>query len=149
MYSMILSLHSITRWVVLILGLSAAFRSFIGLSARMEWTALDHRWGMLFAIAMDIQFLLGLILYFFLSAITRDALSHFNSPFHDNNQRFYALIHVLYMALAIAFTHLGSILPRKANTALVKHQRAATFFTLAVLCILLGIPWTRPFFPGF
>lgn len=148
MISTILSLHNIARWVVLMLGLTAVYRSFMSLAAQKEWTALDRRWGLFFTISMDIQVLLGLILYFFFSSLTRDALSQFGSPFRDNDQRFFALIHVLYMALAIAFTHLGSMLPRKANTALVKHQRAASFFTLAVLCILLGMPWTRPFFPG-
>jgi hypothetical protein len=148
-YSLILSLHNITRWIVLILGIMAAFRSFVGLSAQKEWTSLDHRWGMLFTLTMDIQFLLGLALYFYLSPITRQVLSHFGSAFQNSDQRFFALIHVLYMLLAIVFTHLGSILPRKTDNPLVKHQRAATFFSLAVFSILLGIPWTRPLFPGF
>jgi hypothetical protein len=127
----------------------AAFRSFVGLSTRKEWTSLDHRWGMMFALTMDIQFLLGLILYFYLSPITRDAISHFGAEFQNSDQRFFSLIHVLYMVLAITFTHLGSILPRKTENVQVKHQRAATFFTLAVFSILLGIPWTRSLFPGF
>lgn len=148
MYSTILSLHNLARWVVLILGLTAIYRSFMSLAAQKEWTALDNRWALFFTIGMDIQFLVGLMLYFVYSPLTRDALSQIGVPFRDNDQRFFALFHVIYMALAIAFTHLGSMLPRKANTALVKHQRAASFFTLAVLCLLLGMPWTRPFLPG-
>jgi hypothetical protein len=120
----------------------------MGLSARKEWTSLDHRWGMMFTLTMDIQFLLGLVLYIYLSPITREVLSHFGSALQDNNQRFFSLIHALYMVLAVAFTHLGSVLPRKTDNALVKHQRAATFFTLAVFCIILGIPWSRSLFPG-
>lgn len=148
MYSTILSIHNIVRWIVLILGLTVIYRSFMSLAAQKEWTGLDNRWGLFFTVSMDIQFILGLILYFALSPLTRQALSQIGAPFRDNDQRFFALFHVLYTTLALVFTHLGNILPRKTNTALVKHQRAASFFTLAVLCILFGMPWSRPFFPG-
>ncbi len=149
MYSSILSLHNLIRWAVLIIGITATYRSIIGLSGRKEWTSLDYRWGTIFALTMDIQFLLGLILYVYLSPITQDALSHFSSGFKDSNQRFFVLIHLIYMVLAITFTHLGNILPRKTDNPPVKHLRAATFFTLAMFSMLLGIPWSRPLFPGF
>jgi len=120
----------------------------MSLAAKKEWTKLDNRWGLFFTISMDIQFFIGFILYFFFSPITREAISQIGAPFQDGNQRFFVLFHGLYMILAIIFTHLGSMLPRRVNSALVKHQRAASFFTLAVMCILFGMPWTRPLFPG-
>lgn len=149
MYLKLLSLHNVIRWVVLIFGLTAAYRSFMGLSAQKEWAALDRRWGLAFSISLDIQCLLGLFLYFFLSPITRNALSNGALALQNTNTWFYVLIHSLYMISAIVFAHLGKVLSPRANTSLVKHQRAATFFTLATLCILLGIPWTRPLLPGY
>jgi membrane protein insertase Oxa1/YidC/SpoIIIJ len=56
--------------------------------------------------------------------------------------------HIFYMILAMIFAHLGSILPKKVQDAAKKHQRAAIFFILAVVVILMGIPWGRPLFPG-
>ena len=58
------------------------------------------------------------------------------------------LLAVLIVLLAAVFAHLGSILPKKVQDAAKKHQRAAIFFGLAVLMIVLGIPWGRPLFPG-
>ncbi|MBN1537659.1 MAG: hypothetical protein JW908_13055 [Anaerolineales bacterium] len=148
MYSMILAMHNIARWIVLILGITVIYRSFTSLAAHKEWTPLDARGGFFFTVSMDIQFILGLILYFFYSPLTRDALSQLGAPFRDDTQRFFALFHVLYMLLALAFTHLGNMLARRTMTVGVKHLRAASFFTLAMLCILFGMPWTRPILPG-
>ena len=148
MYPLLLNFHNINRWIVLILGLTAAYRSYTGLSGQKEWNALDRRWNLFFTISMDIQFVTGLVLFFFLSPITRSAMTQMSLILPDREQRFFPLIHPLYMLLAMLFTHLGSMLPRKAKTSLVKYQRSAAFFTLAILCILLGMPWTRAFFPG-
>jgi hypothetical protein len=63
--------------------------------------------------------------------------------------RFYGLEHALYMLLAVVAAHLGSILPRRAATSRAKFTRAAIFFVLALLLLLLGMPWSRPFLPSF
>jgi hypothetical protein len=62
--------------------------------------------------------------------------------------RFFAIEHALYMILAVVFAHLGSALPRKAEASVSKYKRAAIAFTLALLLVLLGMPWMRPFLPG-
>lgn len=52
------------------------------------------------------------------------------------------------MILSVGFAHLGSMLPKKAAMDADKHARAAIFFALALLFLLLGIPWGRPLLPG-
>jgi len=61
--------------------------------------------------------------------------------------RFFGVEHVFYMVLAVVFAHLGSILSRKAPESKAKFQRAAIFFGLSLLLMLLGIPWTRSLIP--
>jgi hypothetical protein len=97
---------------------------------------------------MDIQLLLGLILYFFLSPLTRSALSNFGGAMGSPDLRFFALEHALYMILAVVFVHLGSVFSRRQAEDVKKHRTAAIWFGLAVLLILIGMPWMRPLLPG-
>lgn len=144
MYPAFLIIHNWLRWIVLILGIVAAALAFLGWFGRRPWTEQARRFGSFFAMAIDIQLLVGLILYFVLSPITTGALKNFGAAMGSADTRFFGLEHVVYMILALACAHLGSILPRRASTDTGKYQRAAIFFGLAVLFILIGIPWMRP-----
>ena len=148
MYSFFLALHNIARWAALILAIVATVTAFLGWFGKRQWSARDRKIGSFFGIAMDIQLLLGLILYFVYSPLTRNALADFGAAMGVRDLRFYAIEHAFYMILAVVFAHLGSILARRAPDSKAKFQRAAIFFGLSLLLILLGIPWTRPLFPG-
>jgi hypothetical protein len=145
MYELVLSLHNIVRWAALILGIIAVVMAVLGWLGRREWTESNRRFGSFFAIAMDIQFLLGLILYF-ISPITRSALTNFGSAMGAPDVRLYALEHPLTMILAVVFAHLGSALPRRSADSTGKFKRAAILFAISVLLLLTGIPWDRPLF---
>ena len=122
-------------------------RAYRGWLRKTDWKSADRRAGVFFSSAMDTQLLLGLLLYFFFSPITRAALSDFGAAMSNAGARFFALEHFLYMFLAVVFAHLGSTLSKKgAHTE--RHRRAAIWYTLAVLAILLGMPWMRPLLPG-
>jgi hypothetical protein len=60
MNPLILTLHSILRWIVLFLAVVAFVRALIGWLGKKEWTALDNRLGMLLSASMDLQVLLGI-----------------------------------------------------------------------------------------
>jgi hypothetical protein len=147
-------LHSLLRWLVIAFGLVAVFRAIAGLSRRRPWTPLDDRAGRLFVIAVDIQTLVGLILYGLLSPITRAALADMGSAMKDPTLRFYTVEHVALMLGAVALIHIGRARARKARTDAARHRTAAIFFTLGLLLILIGTPWPfraigRPLLPYF
>ena len=73
MYVVLLTLHSLIRWVVVLAALVALVRAIGGLAGRQAWSALDRRLGVIFTSAMDTQLLIGLLLYFFFSPITTRA----------------------------------------------------------------------------
>jgi len=148
MYAAILAIHNVVRWFALILGIVAAVLAWIGWLQKKEWQPSDRKMGAYFAMSVDIQFLLGLLLYFVFSPLTRTALQDFGTAMSAPNFRFFALEHPLYMVLAVVFAHLGSILPRRVDQSTAKFRRAAIWFTLAALMILLGTPWARPLLPG-
>jgi hypothetical protein len=141
MYSFVLTLHSLLRWVVVILAVVTVARAFRGWFGKKEWMALDGRLGMLSSISIDLQLLMGLILYIFLSPSTKSAFQDFGATMSDQGLRYWAVEHVFWMVLALILMHVGRAISKRAVGATSKHRRAAIFFGLATLAILFAIPW--------
>jgi uncharacterized membrane protein YozB (DUF420 family) len=147
MYSFFLAVHNIFRWIVIILLFLALIRAYWGWFGKREWTSTDRKVGTFYSISIDVQLLLGLILYFLLSPITRTAISDFGAAMSSADLRFFALEHILYMVLALIFAHIGVAAARRVNEDVSKHRRAAIWFSLSLIVILLGMPWFRPLLP--
>jgi hypothetical protein len=90
---------------------------------------------------LDIQLLLGLVLYFFVSPITAAIREDFGAAMRDPIARFWAVEHVVLMLLAIVFAHLGRVLGRKAPTPERKRRRALICYGLAMIALLAATPW--------
>jgi hypothetical protein len=143
LYTIVLLVHSWLRWLVLIAGVAAVAR---GGSANGN----AGRW---FVTLLDIQMLLGLLLYFWLSPLTTAALQDFGGAMGSSQLRYFAVEHVFGMLIAITLAHIGRGKIRKAP----EHRRAriaAIFYGLALLAILVSIPWpgmpaARPLFRFF
>ena len=146
MYSFVLTLHSWIRWLVLLAGIFTAVRALMGWMNKVEWTSRDNQAGLLFMIGVDVQLLLGFILYVALSPITAEALNDFGAAMADASLRYFAVEHVLLMFIAFALTHVGRAFSKRAADAVQKHKMAAIFFGIATLAILFAIPWFRPLF---
>ena len=146
MYSVVLFLHSWVRWIVMIAAVVAIVRAFYGWLGKKDWAKLDDQLGLLFSTSLDIQMLLGLILYIFLSPITQAAFKNLGAAMSDATLRFFTLEHLLYMLVAVVLGHVGRALSKKATEPVAKHRMAAILFGLATLAILLAIPWSRPLF---
>jgi len=130
-YSITLIVHSWLRWAVLAAGLAAALR---GGSDRND-TA-----GKWFTILLDVQVLLGLLLYFVLSPITGAALADFGAAMGVTQLRFFAVEHTFGMVLATVVAHIGRGRVRKAAPG-KRGRTALIFYGLALLIILASIPW--------
>ena len=96
-------------------------------------------------ILFDVQLLVGLIIYAALSPTTQAALADFGAAMKDSQLRFFAVEHLVGMVAAAALIHIG----RKKSgsvTAGSRHKVALIFFALAIVIMLLSIPW--PFGPA-
>jgi cytochrome c oxidase assembly factor CtaG len=144
MYSSALWLHSLLRWAVLATGLVAWFRAIGGKTANRSWTPQDDLWGLLLTISVDLQFLVGLVLYVFLSPITRMGVRNFAAAMQIPAARFFTVEHVVGMIVGIALVHVGRVKIRKAVDPRRKHNLAMIFFGIALVAIIISIPW-----PGF
>jgi len=141
LYPVFLTLHSILRWLVILLALFAIIRAATGITFKRGWMQMDNRAGLWFTILLDLQVLVGIILYFFLSPITASALQNFGAAMGSPATRFFSIEHVLGMIIAVVIAHIGRALSRKAPTPVQKHRRAAIWFGLALLVVLAAIPW--------
>ena len=141
MYPSFLLLHSWLRWVVILLGVVATIRAIAGASSGRPWVPMDDRISKLFARTLDLQLLLGLVLYFFLSPITRAALSDFMGAMKVSEMRFWSVEHWFGMVIGIALVHVGIARAGRAPDGPRKHRILAVFFVLAMIAILAAIPW--------
>jgi hypothetical protein len=140
MYTTVLLLHSWLRWAVILAGLFVLVRAYGGWSGRKTWTGADDTGGFWFILLLDIQVVLGLILYFFLSPITQNAMQNFGEAMRVSALRFWAVEHTFGMVVGVALAHIGRVRARKASPAR-RHRTAAIFYTLALIAILISIPW--------
>lgn len=141
MYSILLTLHSLLRWIVVILAVVTVMRALAGWFGKKQWTAMDGRLGMFSSVSVDLQFLLGLALYIFLSPLTKQAFQDFGAAMSNGLLRYWAVEHIFWMVLALILMHVGRASSKRAEGSTRKHRRVAIFFGLATLAILFAIPW--------
>jgi hypothetical protein len=147
LHSITLGLHNIMRWVVVIVGIVAVVRAFLGVYGRRPFAALDNRLSLAFTISMDVQLLLGLLLYAVLSPLTTGLFSDFGGAMADSRARFWLVEHISVMILAVVLAHIGRSRAKKAETDSAKHKQIAIFFTIALIAIFAATPWFRPLLP--
>lgn len=150
MYPWLLALHSLLRWVVILTGLLAAARAFRG----GTWSAADEAAGKWYVLSLDVQMLLGLLLYGIFSPVTYAAFADMGAAMQNPTLRFYAIEHLTLMVAALALAHVGRVRIRRAATGAAKFRTAAIFYTISLLLVLLATPWPfreagRPLLPSF
>ena len=141
MYPAVLLVHSWLRWLVILFAVIAVLRAVIGALGRRGWGRSDDLAGTLFLRTFDLQILLGLVLYFFLSPITRSALSDFGTAMKISASRFWAVEHVFGMVVAMVLVHRGHVRVRAITDPVARHRVAAIFYALGLIAILASIPW--------
>jgi hypothetical protein len=144
MYSSFLIFHSLLRWVVLLLCLIAVLGGLFKWIARKSWTRADRLIGMGFVIAVDIQFLVGLLLFGILSPLTRAAFANFGVAMQNKEMRFFVLEHSFLMICFLAFVHLGNVRIRRALDDRAKHRAGVIWWGISFMLLLAGVPWWRP-----
>ncbi len=147
MYTGLLHLHNITRWLVLIAAIYAIIVSLRGLISTKPWTKSDQRAGLIYSSILGVQLILGIILYV-LSPVVQSGLRDMASTMQNSQLRFFVVEHITLMILAVIVAQLGYSLSKRANGDKAKFMRSSISYVLATALVLFGIPWWRPFFPG-
>ena len=154
MYSTLLSLHSLFRWLVLVLLVFAIYTAYRGVVTKKAFSKFDNSVRHWTATIAHIQLLLGLSLYY-ISPVTHYFLNNFKDAVHQREVRFFGMEHSLMMITAVVIITIGSAKAKRKQTDNEKFRTIATWYTVGVIIILLSIPWTfsplvsRPYFRSF
>lgn len=148
-----LVLHNLIRWFILLFGVWTVLVFLSGLIGRKKFTPAAGKSNFFFMLSMDIQFLLGLILYFLGQWF--DRLKHMAESMKDPAVRFFTVEHAFIMILAWILVHVGRVSVKKATTPAGKYKRGLIFFGVTLVLILIAMPWPfksqvpRPWFRWF
>ena len=154
MYQGMLHLHSVLRWIILLLLLVAVYKSF---SDRNNAFNSGHKkTGLFLMISCDVMLLVGLYQWIAgpwgLKSIQDNGMA---VVMKNATLRFFAIEHFIGMIIAIVLVHIGYVYSKKNIPDAIKHKRALLFYGLALLIILISIPWPfrlvgagRTWFPG-
>ncbi|RYE24964.1 MAG: hypothetical protein EOP51_05635 [Sphingobacteriales bacterium] len=140
------------RWVILVFILLTLIRSMRGMGGGKAFTAGDRKVAMFMMISADIQFLLGIDLYFMKGWFT--VLTSGADIMANKVNRFFTVEHAVGMIIAIALIHIGYSSVKKNIADQAKFKKLFWFTLIALLVILITIPWPgreligRPMFPG-
>lgn len=154
MYPILLIIHSFIRWFIFWGVVTVTFKSWYGWLGNKPFTQFDQRLGEAVTRFAQIQFLIGLGLYF-LSPLVDYFLHHFSEAIHIRQARFFGMEHITMMTLAVGFISRGSQAPKRRESDQKKFRVMAISFAIALIIILVNIPWpfspfaSRPFFRWF
>lgn len=152
LYSLFRITHSYWRWAVLIAAAVVLLRAVIGVTSRGPWTRADERWARMFVSAVDLQFLLGVILYFGFSPFFTAIRVSFRETMQSPVARFFGIEHGVAALIALAVAHMGWVKAKRATAPERKHK--IMMITLLIFVVLTAwiTPWPwrvmgRPLFP--
>lgn len=154
MFSTILALHSLVRWLILICLLVAVYRAYYGWFSKKEFSRFDHSIRVWTTFIAYTQLTLGLWLYY-ISPIVHYFLQNVKEAIHQRDMRFFGMEHIVVMVLATIVIAVGSIKTKQKSTSYEKYKTMAIWYTIGLLMILSSIPWTfspftsRPYFRPF
>ena len=142
MYTALLDLHSVLRWVILVLAIVAIFKSYSGMTAGKVFSAGDRKVGLFLMIAAHTTLVVGFYLWlagpYGLANIRNLG---FGEVMRDRVYRFYAVEHLVGMLIAIVLITLGRGAAKKSISDRAKHKRTFWYILVALVIMLATIPW--------
>jgi hypothetical protein len=142
MYHVLLYLHSILRWIIILLSIVAIFRAYAGMAGGKPFGPGDKRTGLFLMIAAHTTLLVGLYLWIFgpLGLANIRNLG-FGEVMKDRVYRFFAVEHLFGMLVAIILITLGRRASKASISDRSKHKRTFWFILVALLIIFATVPW--------
>lgn len=140
MYSAVLIIHSWLRWAALVAGVAAtlnAIRHRGDTSGRRR----GHRWDWFFMLTLDLQALVGLILYFGFSPFTREAIANVELALRDSGLRFWTITHVATMVVALVAVRIGRVMAISEPPSAARRNARVASFAIALAAMVAGVPW--------
>lgn len=136
MYYFIQKFHSGWAYLALLVLVIAVVNSLIGMYSKKEFTSNDKKIALFALIAIHIQLLIGLILYF-VSPLGFSSLGQMS----DKALRLTSLEHPLINIIGITLITIGWMKHKKLTTSLSKFKTFSVYYGLGLVLILSRLPW--------
>lgn len=133
--------HSLLRYIILIFLVWTVVNAFLKKNGNKPFLALDNKLSLYTFILAHTQLLIGIVLYA-ISPIVKGAWAMgMGEMMKSSAHRFYAIEHLFGMLVAIALITVGRIRMKKMEDDLAKHKTIFLFYLIALVIILVTIPW--------
>jgi hypothetical protein len=119
-------LHSVWRWVIFAAAAIALVLSALAAIGTRPWDSLSDRFSFFFTIAVDVQVLIGAVLWLLNQGWTREP--------------FMAFVHPVLMLGAVALAHIGRARSERSTGDRSRGRVATVFFLASVVVMVIAIP---------
>jgi ABC-type Na+ efflux pump permease subunit len=144
MYPRLLILHSLLRWLLVLMLVYMLVRAWLGYKRNFHFTSVDNTLRHWTATIAHLQLTVGMVLYF-----KSPYVAYFwkkTGPEHlPLDYSFFSLIHISLMILAVAVLTVGSAMTKRKATDREKFKTVFSWFLVAFVILFIAIPW--PFSP--
>lgn len=128
----LLHLHSMMRWVILVLLVITIVKALLGRYKEDANFDSQAKLGLFTMISLHIQLLVGIGLL---------VTGHWAEYTLEGLKRFIMMEHTTMMILAVILGTLGHSLSKRATDVGAKYKKQLIFFGLSLVIILAMIPW--------
>ena len=143
-YTGLLGLHSLLRWLILILLIINIYRSYIAIKSS-PYSEKDKSWNLRLLIIVHLNVLIGLYQYFFSAShglLAYLRANTFKEIMQNSEMRFWAVEHITGMLIAAVIITICRIIAKKDGLpALKKHRKLGLLYIITLVIILVSIPW--------
>lgn len=126
--------------MVLLSLLFAIGKAYVGYTSNKPFSKTDNALRHWTATIAHLQLTLGMVLYF-KSPLIQYFWNNTSEAVQYTEPTFFALYHFILMSVAVVLITIGSALAKRRATDKQKFKTMLTWFTSALLIILIAIPW--------
>jgi len=134
MHQLFVVLHSVNRFILIILLLVVLFQSLKGWLGKAPFGKSDDRASLFLFISTHTQLLLGLVLY-----LISPLVQFSGASMKDATARYWLVEHFTGMLIAVILISLGRILTKKLTDSTAKHKRTFLYNAAALVIIFVII----------
>ncbi len=154
MYTGLLHLHNLMRWVILLLLVIAIVNAMLGIANKRQYTSGNRKVALFLMISAHITLLIGLYQWIAgplgLKLIQANGMG---AVMKDSVARFWAVEHLTGMLIGIILITVANSVSKKNISPEKKHTKTLWLYLVALVIIFASVPWpfrevARPLFPG-
>jgi hypothetical protein len=138
---LLLTIHSVLRYLILLLILIVLVQSYKGLSNQLPISKTQNKFSLALLVSSHLMLVLGLYQYIFGANGLALFKSNGSAVMKDSTLRFFGVEHIAVMLIAIALITIGRIWSKRGKSNLQKNKRIFWYTFFALLLILSRIPW--------